>query len=77
MRLYKACIQGYAVSEPFAYTDVGSRYPAYNVRSGYAVSDFYLTLGRDVLHIIYLGYILSLFSSHLTLGRDILRTMYV
>ena len=77
MRLCKACVQGYAVSEPSAYTDVGSRCPAHDVRSGYAVSDFYLTLGRDVLRTMRSGYALSLSSSHLTLGRDVLRTMYV
>ena len=77
MQLCKACIQKYAVFKPSAYTDVKSRCPAYDMRLGYAVSNFYLILGRDVLRMMHLGYILSLSSSHLTLGRDVLRTIYI
>ena len=59
MQLCKAYIQGYTVSKPSAYTDVGSQCPMYNMYLGYIVSDFYLTLSRDILRMIYLGYILS------------------
>ena len=65
------------VFEPSAYTNVGSRYPVHDVCSGYIVSDFYLTLGRDVLCMMCLGYALSLSSSYLIFGRDVLHMIYI